>query len=76
MQNSTNLYRIVIKGHLSKEWVDWQCELDHVQNFNGETQQPVTILTVALPDQSALHGLLDKIRDLNLTLISINPVKH
>ncbi len=76
MQTSANIYRIVIKGHLSKEWVDWPCELKSTQNFNGETQQAVTILTVTLPDQSALHGLLEKIRNLNLTLISINPEKN
>lgn len=60
-------FRIEIKGCIDKEWIEWfgEMEIKHDKDF--------TILTGELPDQSALHGLLNQIRDLNLKLISINP---
>jgi len=60
------VYQIVVKGHLDSEWSDW---------FDGLTITPVgsgeTILTGPLADQTALHGVLIKIRDLGLPLLSL-----
>ena len=60
-------YEIKIKGHLDQRWSDWfkGMKLTHMEG--GETQ-----LSGPLPDQAALHGLIERIRDLNLTLISVN----
>jgi hypothetical protein len=59
-------YEIKIKGHLDPCWSDWFAglQLTHVEGKE-------TLLSGPLPDQAALHGLLERIRDLNLTLISI-----
>src|SRR6516225_3316756 len=54
-----DVYRITIKGHLDCEWSDWFDGLTITLGDNGET-----ILTGPLIDQSALHGVLIKIRDL------------
>ena len=58
---------IKIKGKLSEHWADWFDGFEII--FDGED----TLLKGHVADQSALHGLLNKIRDLNLKLISINP---
>ncbi len=59
-------YEIKIKGHLDPRWSDWFAglKLTHLK-------EDATLLSGSLPDQSALHGLLERIRDLNLTLISV-----
>jgi len=56
---------IEIEGHVDKKWAEWFEEMEI--NYHEGT----TVLTGNLPDQSALHGLLNKIRDLNLTLTSV-----
>jgi hypothetical protein len=58
-------FEIRIKGHLNPCWSDWLAglELSH--------QEEETLLSGLLPDQAALHGLLERIRDLNLKLISV-----
>ena len=59
-------YQIRVEGQLNSHWSDWfeGMAIDH----EGET----TILTGSVEDQSQLHGFLHRIRDLNLTLISVN----
>ena len=61
-----NYYEIKIKGHLNSGWTEW---------FDGFTvahlDNDVTLLCGWLPDQAALYGLLKRVRDLNLTLISV-----
>jgi hypothetical protein len=60
-------YEIKIKGHLDRYWSDWFAGLD-LTHLEGDE----TLLSGSLPDQAALHGLLERIRDLNLKLISVN----
>ena len=59
-------YEIKIKGHLDRYWSDWFSGLTLTHLDGNET-----LLAGQLPDQTALHGLLERIRDLNLTLISV-----
>lgn len=59
-------YEIRVKGHLDPCWAEWFAGLE-LAHLEGE----VTLLAGELPDQAALHGLLERIRDLNLTLIAV-----
>jgi len=59
------MYRICIKGHLDKHWMRWFEGLSVSQQPNGET-----VISGEM-DQSALHGILNRIRDLGLELISV-----
>ena len=58
---------IRLKGHLDERWADWFEGLTITREANGETR-----LTGPVVDQTALHGLLRKVRDLGLPLISVN----
>lgn len=60
-------YEIKIKGYLDQRWSSWFTGMKLTHMVGGETH-----LSGPLPDQAALHGLLERIRDLNLTLISVN----
>ena len=59
-------YEIKIKAHLDQRWLE-RFEGLELTYLEGD----MTLLSGSLPDQSALHGLLERIRDLNLTLISV-----
>lgn len=62
-------YKIRIKGHMDTKWADWFDGLQITHEKDG-----TTTLYGPLPDQSALHSILRKIRDLNLQLISVKQV--
>ena len=64
------VYQIRIEGHLGPKWTDWFGGLSITQEDNGET-----LLTGPVVDQAALHGLLRKVRDLGMPLISAILVK-
>jgi hypothetical protein len=60
------VYQIRIKGHLGLEWTDWFEGLTITLEDNGET-----LLTGAVVDQAALYGLLRKVRDVGMPLLSV-----
>ena len=60
------VYQIRIKGHLGREWADWFEGLTLTALDNGET-----LLTGPVVDQAALHGVLRKVRDVGLPLLSV-----
>ena len=59
-------YEIRIKGHLDDKWFDWFDSLTITRADNGET-----LLRGSVVDQAALHGVLRKVRDLGLPLLSV-----
>ena len=63
-------YEIRIKGHLDNRWADWFEGLTITREDNGET-----LLTGPVVDQAALHGVLRKVRDLGMPLLSVNRVR-
>ena len=69
--DDSGLYEIRLKGHLDNRWADW---------FEGLTitleDQGDTLLTGLVVDQAALHGLLKKVRDLGMPLVSVSPLEH
>ncbi len=60
------IYQIRVQGHLVPQWTDWFERLTITLEENGET-----LLTGPVVDQAALHGLLKKVRDLGLPLLSL-----
>ena len=68
--NQPTIYQIRIKGHLGQQWTDWFEELTITLEENGDT-----LLTGPVVDQAALHGLLKKVRDLGMPLLSVNRVE-
>jgi hypothetical protein len=67
-------YQIKVKGRLTNGWEDWfnGIQMHVVKRRDGSY---VTCLESPAVDQTALHGMLAKIRDMNLTLLSVNPIK-
>ncbi len=61
------IYQIRIKGHLGCQWTDWFGGLTITLEDNGDT-----LLTGPVVDQAALYGLLKKVRDLGMPLVSVN----
>lgn len=64
------VYQIRIKGHLSRQWMDWFEGLTITLEDNGDT-----LLTGPVIDQATLHGLLRKVRDLGLPLLAVIQVE-
>lgn len=65
------VYEIRIKGHLDDKWTAWFEGLTITLEDNGDT-----LFTGSVVDQATLHGLLKKVRDLGMPLVSISPVEH
>ncbi len=68
--NESGLYEIRIKGHLDNRWADWFEGLTITLEEDGNT-----LLTGPVIDQAALHGLLKKVRDLGMPLVSVSPIE-
>ena len=64
------VYQIKVKGHLGHQWTDWFDGLTITLEEDGDT-----LFTGLVVDQAALHGLLKKVRDLGMPLLSVNRVK-
>jgi hypothetical protein len=65
------VYQIRIEGHLDYQWTDWFSGLIIALEEDGET-----LLTGPVVDQAALYGLLKKVRDLGMPLVSLNRVSE
>ena len=64
------VYQLRLKGHLGCQWTDWFEGLTITLEEDGDT-----LLTGPVVDQAALHGLLKKVRDLGMPLVSVSPVE-
>ncbi len=67
--NQLMVYQIRIKGHLGQQWTDWFDGLTITLEDDG-----ITLLNGSVIDQAALHGILKKVRDLGMPLLSVNIV--
>lgn len=61
-------YEFRVEGDVSERWAEWFCAVQIVAE-DGES-----VITAVIPDQSALHGVLNQIRDLGLCLISVKRI--
>jgi hypothetical protein len=68
--NQPEIYQIRLKGHLGREWTDWFEGLTITLEEDGDT-----LFTGPVVDQAALHGLLKKVRDLGMPLVSVSPAQ-
>lgn len=61
-------YELRLEGHLDPRWAGWFGDLDLLREVEG-----TTILRCVVQDQAELHGLLAKVRDLGVVLVSVTP---
>jgi len=64
------IYQIRVRSHLGSDWTDWFGGLTITLEDDGNT-----LLTGPVVDQAALYGVLKKVRDLGMPLVSVNPVQ-
>lgn len=70
MSDKPTIYQIRIGSQLSEHWTAWFDQMTLTKAENGDT-----LFTGPVADQAALHGLLRKVRDLGLPLISVNQIQ-
>lgn len=68
-KDTSEIYEIRLQGHLDTRWSEWFYGLTIIHEPDG-----ATILRGPLPDQIVLHSVLDRIRDMNLPLISVKQI--
>ena len=76
-RSQSSKYQIKIQGRITEGWADWMDDLE-IMTERKSNIITITTLTGVVKDQSGLHGLLNRIRDLSIPLISvqfINPIK-
>jgi hypothetical protein len=71
MPSNPMVYQIRIKGHLDQGWSDWFEGMSIAFDDNGDT-----LVSGPVADQAALHGLLRKVRDLGMPLLSVTCVEN
>jgi hypothetical protein len=69
--NSTDIFEIRLKGHLDARWASWFEGMTITLTEDGET-----VLIGPVADQAALHGLLKKVRDLGMPLLSVCQISN
>ena len=68
--DSSTLYHIMVLGRLEEKWADWlNGQVESIEPADEPNNR--TLITVLVPDQAALRGILNKLWDLNITLISV-----
>ncbi len=70
ISNKLTIYQIRLTGHLDSQWTNWFEHLTITLEEDGDT-----LLTGPVIDQAALHGLIKKVRDLGMPLVSVNRVQ-
>ena len=70
-QTNSHHYQIEVGGHLDLNWSDWFDGVTFTHETSGNT-----VLTGCFVDQAALYGLLNKVRNLGLSLVSVNPINR
>ena len=73
-KNPSEYYEILVQGQLDSLWAGWFEGMTLSDAENGERGVACTLIAGRVADQSALHGLLIKIRDLNLKLLSVRRI--
>ena len=71
METPNQTYQIRIEGHIGLDWSDFFTEVTVQHTDAGQT-----VLIGTLPDQTALHGVLMRIRDLGLTLVEVKRIEN
>lgn len=64
--NASAMYRLRIRGHIDRQWQEWLGNMQVTNNADGSST-----LSGELPDQAALYGVISRLRDLGLTLLSV-----
>ena len=73
MPGQPKTYQIKAQGQLDESWSDWFDQMTVTVECNADGA-PITILTGQVIDQAALHGILRRINDLNLPLLSVTQI--
>jgi hypothetical protein len=73
-RTSATYYRIEVAGRLSREWAEWFGNMAITMKHSSQGST-ITVLSGPVPDRAALFGILNRIRDLGLRLISVNQIE-
>lgn len=68
------IYTFQIAGHLDRRWEAAFAGFTITHSYAAE-RHPVTLLTGPVPDQAALYGMISRLRDIGVTLISVQPIE-
>lgn len=71
MPSKNTTYEILLKGHLDQHWSAWFIGFS-VSNFIDQEGKPVTRISGPVSDQAELHGILAKLRDIGITILSFS----